>query len=59
MADVMGIADKSVTSLQLCTAIGLIETHQGPLIGIFNHYAHYGKVNCSLSEPNAAIWSQN
>ena len=43
VADVSGIADKSVTNLPLSTVAGLIETHKGPIIGIFHQYAHYGQ----------------
>jgi Reverse transcriptase (RNA-dependent DNA polymerase) len=42
-ADITGIADKSVSNLPLCSVAGLIETHRGPIIGIFHQYAHYGK----------------
>jgi len=42
-ADVHGIADISVSKLPLCTVAGVIQTHQGPIIGIFHQYAHYGK----------------
>jgi hypothetical protein len=42
-ADVTGIADKSVPNLPICTVAGLIETHKGYIIGIFNQYAHHGQ----------------
>jgi hypothetical protein len=45
IVDVNGIANQSVTNLPLCTVAGLIETHKGPIIGIFNQYAHYGTGN--------------
>jgi Reverse transcriptase (RNA-dependent DNA polymerase) len=42
-ANVSGIADKSVTDLPICTVAARIDTHKGPIIGIFHQYAHYGK----------------
>ena len=42
-ADVTGIADSTVKALKLCTVAGLIQTTTGPIIGLFNQYAHYGK----------------
>jgi hypothetical protein len=42
-ADVTGIGEKSLTNLPLCTVGAVIQTHTGPIIGIFNQYAHFGK----------------
>ena len=42
-ADVTGIGEKSLTNLPLCTVGAVIPTHKGPIIGIFNQYAHFGK----------------
>ena len=42
-ADVTGIGEKSLSNLPLCTVGAIIQTHKGPIIGIFNQYAHFGK----------------
>ena len=42
-ADVTGIADSEIHDVPICTVAGVIETTTGPIIGIFNQYAHYGK----------------
>jgi hypothetical protein len=42
-ADVAGIGAKSVTNLPICTVGAVIQTQKGPIIGVFNQYAHYGK----------------
>ena len=42
-ADVTGIGEKSLVNLPLCTVGAVIDTHKGPIIGVFNQYAHYGK----------------
>ena len=42
-ADVTGIGEKSLENLPLCTVAAVIKTHKGPIIGIFNQYAHYGE----------------
>ena len=42
-ADVTGIGENSLANLPLCTVGAVIETHKGPIIGIFNQYANYGK----------------
>lgn len=39
--DVTGIAEHTLTSLNLCTFAGLIESTIGPIIGIFHQYASY------------------
>ena len=41
-ANVSGITDMSVHDLPICTVAALIETHKGPIIGLFHQYAHYG-----------------
>jgi hypothetical protein len=42
-ADVTGIGEKSLSNLSLCTVGAVIQTNQGPIIGIFSQYAHYVK----------------
>ena len=44
-ADVTGIADSEIGDLPICTVAGVIETTTGPIVGIFNQYAYYGKGN--------------
>ena len=41
-ADVTGLAEHSVADLPISTVAGLIETSNGPIIGIFHQYAHLG-----------------
>jgi hypothetical protein len=41
--DIKGLADQSIVGLPLCQVAGLIQTQKGPIIGIFNQYAHRGK----------------
>jgi hypothetical protein len=41
-ADVTGIADNTLHQLKLCTVAALIQSHKGPIIGIFHQYAHRG-----------------
>ena len=41
-ADVSGIGDTNITDLHLCTVAGVIQTTQGPIVGIFHQYAKYG-----------------
>lgn len=43
--DITGIGDTELNHVQICTAAGLIQTQQGPIIGIFHQYANYGKGN--------------
>ena len=40
---VMGIAGNCLDDLRIVTAAGLIESTNGPVIGIFHQYAHHGK----------------
>jgi hypothetical protein len=42
-ANVTGIGDSLIQDLSLATVAGLISTHKGFAIGIFNQYANYGK----------------
>jgi hypothetical protein len=42
-ATVSGIAGRSVENLRIATVAGYIESTTGPIIGIFNQYAYYGK----------------
>ena len=41
-ADVTGIGENSISNLPLCTVAAIIQTHKGPIIGLFHQYAHYG-----------------
>ena len=41
-ADVSGLAEHAVTDLPIVTAAGVIISSQGPIIGIFHQYAHFG-----------------
>jgi hypothetical protein len=41
-ANVSGIGNTNLTNLPLCTVAGLIQTTAGPIVGIFNQYAHLG-----------------
>jgi hypothetical protein len=41
--NISGIGDKFIHNLPLCTVAATIYTHQGPIIGIFHRYSHYGK----------------
>jgi hypothetical protein len=41
--DVTGVADNAVSNLKIVTGASLIETTNGPIIGIFNQYANYGQ----------------
>ena len=41
--DIEGIGGKRIDNLDIVTAAGYIETTTGPIIGIFNRYAHLGK----------------
>ena len=38
-----GIADSHVTDVPLSTVATVLHTTDGPIIGIFHQYAHYGK----------------
>ena len=43
-ADLTGLAgEQSIKNLPVCTVAGLIQTQNGPIIGIFSQYAHNGK----------------
>ena len=42
-ADIKGIADSHVTDVPLSTVAAVLNTTDGPIIGIFHLYAHYGK----------------
>jgi hypothetical protein len=40
--NISGIGNTNLTNLPLCTVAGLIKTTAGPIVGIFNQYAHLG-----------------
>jgi hypothetical protein len=42
-ADITGIGAKSLTNLPIYTVGAVIQTQKGPIIGVFNQYALYGK----------------
>jgi len=42
-ADVTGIMGVKSDKLPLCTVAGILDSEQGPIIGIFHHYAHLGE----------------
>jgi hypothetical protein len=42
-ADVAGIGGKSLTKLPIRTVGAVIQTNKGPIIGVFNQFAYYGK----------------
>ena len=42
-ADVTGINDHSIKDVPICTVAGVINSTQGPIIGIFHQYAHHGE----------------
>jgi hypothetical protein len=42
-ADVEGVGNGEMRGLKICQVASLIETDRGPIIGIFNQYAHFGK----------------
>ena len=48
---VMGIAGNSLDDLRIVNAAGLIESTEGPVIGIFHQYAHHGKGKSIHSVP--------
>ena len=50
-AKVMGIAGNSLDDLRIVTAASLIESTEGPVIGIFHQYAHHGKGKSIHSVP--------
>jgi hypothetical protein len=37
--DIVGVADNLIKNIPLCTAAGLIQTNDGPIIGIMHNYA--------------------
>ena len=41
--NIVGIDDHELTSLNVVTASTLLDTQQGPIIGVFHEYAHLGK----------------
>ena len=41
--NIVGIDDHELTGLNVVTAAALLDTQQGPIIGIFHEYAHLGK----------------
>jgi hypothetical protein len=41
--DIVGVGDNLIKDVALCTAAGLIETSEGPIIGIMHNYAALGK----------------
>jgi hypothetical protein len=42
-SNVTGIGAKSLANLPICTVGAVIQTQKGPIIGVFNQYAHCGK----------------
>jgi hypothetical protein len=52
MADDTGIGAKSLTNLRICTVGAVIQTQKGPIIGVFNQYAQYGKGQTSIQSIN-------
>ena len=42
--NIVGIGDHELTGLNVVTAATLLDTQKGPIIGVFDEYAHYGKV---------------
>ena len=42
-ADVTGINDHSIKDVPICTVAGVLNSTQGPIIGIFHQYAHHGE----------------
>ena len=50
-AHVTGIAGNTLEDLPIVTAAGLIETTNGPVIGIFHQYAYHGKGKTIHSVP--------
>ena len=51
LADVTGVGGSAVNNLPLCTVAGFINTLQGPIIGIFHQYVHYGEGTTIHSVP--------
>ena len=45
-ADIDGISGQALKNVPVCTVAGLLQTTNGPIIGIFNQYAYTG---CGLS----------
>ena len=41
--NIVGIDDHELTGLNVVTAAALLDTQEGPIIGIFHEYAHLGK----------------
>ena len=41
--DIVGIDDDELTGLSMVTAAALLDTQEGPIIGVFHEYAHLGK----------------
>ena len=41
--NIVGIDDHELTGLNLVTAVALLNTQKGPIIGIFHEYTHLGK----------------
>ena len=48
--DIIGVGNKLIKGVPLCTATGLIETTKGPIIGIVDNYAALGTVG-SIHSP--------
>ena len=59
LADVTGIGGGVVNNLPLCTVAGFINTLQGPIIGIFHQYAHYGEGTTIHSVPQLLHFGMN
>ena len=41
--NIVGIDDHELTGLNVVTAVALLDTQKGPIIGVFHEYAHLGK----------------
>jgi hypothetical protein len=41
--DIVGVGDNLIKDVPLCTAAGLIQTNDGPIIAIMHNYAALGK----------------
>ena len=50
-AQVTGFAGNSLDDMRIVTAVGLTESTDGPVIGIFHQYAHHGKGKSIHSVP--------
>jgi hypothetical protein len=56
--DMQGIDNHRCTNIKIGTAVGVIRTHKGPVIGIFNQYALLNK-GSSIHSPCQFEWYKN